>query len=56
MSADMSPYSSAHDEPANTRTREKALKSSHDEWLIMKLCMDDVCICGMERYIINYTS
>ena len=34
MSADMSPYCSAH-----------------DEWLIMKLCMYVVCICGMERYI-----
>ena len=30
--------------------------SAHDEWLIMKLCMYVVCICGMGRYIINYTS
>ena len=33
----------------------KALKSSYEEWLIMKLCcMYLVCICVMERYVINY--
>ena len=32
------------------------VKSSYDEWLIMKLCMYVVCMCGIERYIINYTS
>ena len=34
----------------------RAPKSSYGEWLIMKLCMYVVCICGMERYIINCTS
>ena len=35
---------------------KKAPLSSYDELLIMKLCMYVVCICWMERYIINYTS
>ena len=30
--------------------------SAHDEWLFTKLYMYVVCICGMERYIINDTS
>ena len=32
--------------------------SAHDEWMIMKCSAGLICmyICGMERYIINYTS
>ncbi len=55
VSADISPFWQAHDEPARLEPVEGSLKSIYDEWLIMKL-MYVVCICGMERYIIKYTS
>ena len=57
VSADMSQHCSAHDEPATLEPKGGSLKSIYDEWPAdYETLMYVVCICGMERYIINYTS